>query len=88
MEELVVNGANFFLEDHDEDVAASGVDVFGIMAPWPGDMFEQAIGRIEHYHRLAEGETRLRLAERPEGVRSARANGPVAVILGQRARSS
>jgi len=81
-EELVVDAASFFLERHDEDVASSGVDAFSIMAPWPGDMFEQAVGRIEHYHRLVEGETRLRLAERPEDIRSSKANAQVAVILG------
>lgn len=81
-EALVIDAASFFLEGYDADVAASGVDAFSIMAPWPGDMFEQAVARIESYHRLIEGEARLRLAERPADISTAKADGQVALILG------
>ncbi len=79
---LVLDAASFFLEGYDDDIAASGVDSFNIMAPWPGDDFEQAVARLEGYRALVLGEARLRLAEGPADILAAKSQRQVAVVLG------
>jgi membrane dipeptidase len=78
---LVVDAASFFCTRYDDDLAASGVDVVSVMAPWPGDDFERAVRRIEAYYRLVREEPRLRLIERIEDVAAARAAGAVGLVL-------
>lgn len=79
---LVLDAASFFLRGFDDDIAASGVDSFNIMAPWPADWFEAAVARIEGYHRVVAGDERLRLAEHASDIPAAKAAGQVAVVLG------
>jgi membrane dipeptidase len=78
---LVVDAASFFCTGYDDDLAASGVDVVSVMAPWPGDDFERAVRRIEAYYRLVREEPRLRLIEHVDDVAAARAAGAVGLLL-------
>lgn len=79
---LVLDAASFFLQGYDDDLAASGVDSFNIMAPWPADGFEQAVTRIEEYWALTARDERLVIAERPADIPAARAAGKKAIVLG------
>lgn len=81
-EALVLDAASFFLQGYDDDIAASGVDSFNIMAPWPADGFEQAVTRIEEYRELVRRDERLVIAERPQDVRAAKERGRKAIVLG------
>lgn len=81
-EALVLDAASFFLKGYDDDIAASGVDSFNIMAPWPADGFEQAAARMEEHRELIGADGRLRLAERVSDIRAAKAEGQAAVVLG------
>ena len=79
---LVLDAASFFLKGFDDDIAASGVDSFNIMAPWPADGFEAAVTRIEGYHRLVGGDERLMLAEHATDIPAAKVAGQVAIVMG------
>lgn len=81
-ESLVLDAASFFLRGYDEDLVASGVDAFNIMAPWPADGFEQAVVRIEDYRMLAKRDARLTIAEGAEDISVAKAAGKKAIVLG------
>lgn len=78
---LVVDAASFFCTGYDDGLAASGVDVVSVMAPWPPDDFERGVRRIEAYYRLVREEPRLRLIERVDDVAAARAAGAVGLVL-------
>lgn len=79
---LVMDAASFFLKGFDENIEASGVDSFNIMAPWPGDTLEPAIERIEQYRRMVASDEKLVIAQRANDVTTAKASGQVAVVLG------
>lgn len=81
-EALVMDGASFFLKGYDEDVAASGVDSFNIMAPWPGDDLAQAVTRLEEHRAMIASDPKLELALTADDIAGAKARGNVAVVLG------
>jgi membrane dipeptidase len=81
-ESLVHDAASFFLQGYDEDLAASGVDAFNIMAPWPADGFEQAAARIEDYRTLERRDERLTIVDKVTDILAAKAASKKAIVLG------
>jgi membrane dipeptidase len=79
---LVLDAASFFCTGYDDDLAASGVTSLNIMAPWPPDDFEEAVGRTEAYWELVRHEDRLRIVSSTNDIRAAKAAGTVALVLG------
>jgi membrane dipeptidase len=79
---LVLDAASFFLQGYSEDLAASGVDAFNIMAPWPADGFEQAVMRIEDYRTLVRRDERLAIAEQAADILAAKEASRKAIVLG------
>lgn len=79
---LVADAASFFCTGWDADLETSGVNSLNIMAPWPGDDFEQALRRVEAYYDLVAAEPRLRLVANVEDVRDAARHEQVGLVLG------
>jgi membrane dipeptidase len=79
---IVVDGTSFFCQGWHERLETAGVTALQLTVPWDGEGARQAIGRCAEYFALVRREPRLAIVTSVAGIRRAKADGKVGLILG------